>query len=104
MTPEDLAEVKSLLRTELEYKEPWSWSKFLKGFFDGKNYAKAIVLGVCFIIVLIIIFSVHGFISSKLHKAPPPSQTVGENKGIIATNNEDKQGNSYSLLNLFNWR
>ena len=84
-------------------KESWSWSKFLLGFFDGRNYAKAIVLGVCMIVILVIITSVYQAISSRLLKKPP-TQSVGSNQGIIATQNEDKSGNTYSLLNLFNWK
>lgn len=87
-----------------EEKEQWDWLKFFKGFFDGKNYAKAIVLGVCLCVILLIVVSVHGFISSKLHKPATPTQAVGTNQGIIATKNEDKSGNSYSLFNLFNWK
>lgn len=85
-------------------KENWDWIKFFKGFFDGKNYAKAIVLGVCLFIILIIGVSVHGFISSKFNKPKPPTQSVGTNEGIIATKNEDKSGNTYSLFNLLNFK
>lgn len=84
--------------------ERWDWVKFFKGFFDGKNYAKALVFGVCLFILLLIAVSVHGFISSKLHKPTVPAQAVGTNQGIIATKNEDKTGNTYSLFNLFNWK
>lgn len=87
-----------------ETKEQWDWLKFFKGFFDGKNYAKALVFGFCLFIILLIGVSVHGFISSKLGKKPIPTQQVGSNQGIIATQNEDKSGNTYSLFNLFNWK
>ena len=83
--------------------ENWSWIKFFKGFFDGRNYAKAIVLGVCMVVILVVVTSVYQSISSRLLKKPP-TQTVGENSGIIATQNEDKSGNTYSLFNLFNWK
>lgn len=85
-------------------KEHLDGFKFLKGFFDPKNYAKAIVLGFCLFIVVLIVVSVHGYISAKLHKVPTPTQSVGTNQGIIATKNEDKTGNTYSLFNLFNWK
>lgn len=87
----------------MEPKEQWSWLKFIKGFFDGKNYAKAIVLGFCLLVMIIIGVSVHGFIKSKFNK-PLPTQAVGTNQGVIATKNEDKSGNTYSLFNLFNWK
>lgn len=82
-------------------KETWSWLKFFKGFFDGKNYAKAIVLGVCMIVILVVVTSVYQVIRSRFSK---PSQAIESNQGIIATNNEDKSGNGYSLINFFNWR
>ncbi len=84
-------------------KENWDWAKFFKGFFDGKNYAKALVLGVCMIVIVVIVTSVYQTISSRLLKKPP-TQQVGSNQGIIATQNEDKSGNSYQLFNLFNWK
>jgi hypothetical protein len=88
---------------ETEPKEGWDWLKFIKGFFDGRNYAKALVFGFCLTVILVVGVSVHGFISSKLNKKTP-TQAVGTNQGIIATKNEDKSGNSYSLFNLFNWK
>ena len=84
-------------------KEIWSWGKFFKGFFDGKNYAKAIVLGTCMLVILIIVFSVASTIKSRFAKVKP-AQAIESNNGIIATQNEDKSGNTYSLFNLFNWK
>jgi len=86
-----------------EETDGWSWGKFFKGFITGKNYAKALVLGFCMIVILVIVTSVYQAISSRLLKKPP-TQTVGSNQGIIATQNEDKSGNTYSLFNLFNWK
>lgn len=86
-----------------EEKELWDWKKFFAGFFDGRNYAKAIVLGVCMIVILVIVTSVAQTIRSRFSK-PTTSQAVGTNQGIIATQNEDKSGNTYSLFNLFNWK
>ena len=86
-----------------EERENWSWRKFFSGFFDGRNYAKAIVLGFCMIVILVIVTSVFQTIKSRFSK-PTTAQTVGTNQGIIATQNEDKSGNTYSLLNLFNWK
>ena len=79
--------------------ENWSWSKFIKGFFDGRNYGKAIVLGFCMMVILLIGFSTYSFVKSKLVKPVP---TVGTNSGTV--NNVNKEGNSWSLINLFNWR
>ncbi len=81
----------------------WSWSKFFSGFINGKNYAKALVMMFCMIVILTIVISVFSFIKSKFHK-PIPTQTVGQNLGTITTNNEDKHGNSFSLFNIFNSR
>lgn len=84
-------------------KEQWSWLKFFKGFFDGKNYAKAIVLGVCLTVIIVIGYSTYTVIKSKFVKVQP-TQAVGTNSGTITTENTDKQGNTWSLLNIFNWR
>jgi len=84
-------------------KENWSWSKFFKGFFDGKNYAKSIVLMVCGGIVIVVCFSTYTVIKSRFVKVQP-TQAVGTNSGTITTENTDKQGNTWSLLNIFNWR
>lgn len=83
--------------------ESWSWAKFFKGFVDGRSYAKALVLGFCMIVILVIITSVYQTISFRLLKKAP-TQAVGTNQGIIATQNEDKSGNTYSLFNLLNWK
>ena len=85
-------------------KETWSWGKFFSGFFDGRNYAKAVVLGFCMIVILIIVFSVASVIKSRFSKPAQPTQAIGANQGIVATKNEDKSGNTYSLFNLFNWK
>ena len=82
----------------------WSWGKFFGGFINGKNYAKAIVLGFCLLVVIVIVFSVASVIKSKFHKTAQPTQAVGTNQGVIATQNEDKSGNTYSLFNLVNWK
>lgn len=84
-------------------KEAWSWSKFFKGFFDGRNFAKSIVLMFCGGIVILVTFSTYTVIKSKFVKAQP-TQSVGTNSGTITTNNTDKQGNTWSLLNFFNFR
>ena len=84
--------------------EVWSWGKFFTGFVSGKNYAKAVVLGFCMIVIVSIVFCVGSVIKSKFHKTAQPTQAVGTNQGIIATKNEDKSGNQYSLFNLFNWK
>ena len=83
--------------------ESHSWSKFFKGFITGRNYLKAIVLGFCMIIILIIIFSV-GSMIQRIFVKPVPTSSVGTNSGTVTTNNEDKRGNSFSLFNIFNSR
>ena len=84
--------------------EGWSWYKFFAGFISGKNYAKAFVLGFCLLIILIIVGSVGSVIKSKFHKTAQPTQAVGTNQGIVATRNDDKSGDTYSLFNLLNWK
>lgn len=81
----------------------WSWGKFFTGFISGKNYAKALVLGFCMVVILVVGTSVWQVFGSRLLKKPP-TQSVGSNQGIIATQNEDKSGNQYALFNLFNWK
>ena len=84
-------------------KEQWGWGKFFKGFFDGRNYAKSIVLMVCGGIVIVVCFSTYSFIKSKFVK-PQPIQTIGDNSGIIETTNKDnREGNSFSLLDIRGW-
>jgi hypothetical protein len=80
----------------MDEKDAWSWKKFFKGFFDGKNYAKSIVLGFCMLVVLLIVTSVFTTIRAKFQK---PTQAIGTNNGTIETNN--KEEHSWSLLNLF---
>lgn len=104
MTPEDKTEIQAMLDAHDFKAEPWSWKKFFSGFFSGQNYAKSIVIGICFLIVVVIVFSVGSIIASHFKKSAPPTQAVGTNQGIIATKNEDKTGNTYSLFNLFNWK
>lgn len=84
-------------------KDAWSWRKFFGGFFNGKNYAKSIVLMFCSGIILVICFSTYTVIKQKFTKKEP-TQTVGTNNGTITTENTDKQGNTWSLFNLINWR
>lgn len=81
----------------------WSFKKFFMGFFSAKNYAKALVLGTCMLVILIVVYSVASTIKSRFAKTKP-TQAVESNQGIIATNNEDKSGNTYSLLNILNWK
>lgn len=82
--------------------EAHSWSKFFGGFFQGRNYLKAIVLGFCMIVIFVVVTSVWQTGSRLLKKVP--TQSIGTNQGIIATQNEDKSGNQYALFNLFNWK
>ena len=97
MTPEDLAEVKALLRLELDYKEPWSWAKFLKGPFDGKNYAKAIVIGICMLIILTIGYSLYKLFNPMLKHSDTSSSKISHNQGTITT--EDSHATSSVIHN-----
>ncbi len=84
-------------------KETWSWSKLAKGVFDGKNYAKSLIFMICGSIIIVVCFSTYTVIKSKFVKVKP-TQEVGTNLGTITTENTDKQGNTWSLVNFFNWR
>lgn len=79
-------------------KEGWSWLKLFKGFFDGKNYAKALVFMVCGSIIILVCVSTFTFVKSKFEK---PTSAIGTNNGTVTTTNTDKK--SWSLLNLFNF-
>lgn len=57
-------------------KENWSWSKFFKGFFDGRNYAKAIVLGTCLAIIIAIGYCVYTVAKARFAPKQPTIQTV----------------------------
>ena len=83
--------------------EVHSWTKFFKGFITGRNYLKAIVLGFCMVVILVIVISVGNMIQ-KIFVKPIPTSSVGTNSGTVTTNNEDKRGNSFSLFNIFNSR
>ena len=83
--------------------ETHSWVKFFKGFITGRNYLKAVVLGFCMVVILIIVISV-GNMVKKIFVKPIPTSSVGTNSGTVTTNNEDKRGNSFSLFNIFNSR
>lgn len=87
MTPEDTQIVKDIIKSDIaKPTEPWSWYKFFTGFFNGRNYAKAIVIGVCMAIVLTICFSVYSVIKSRFAKQKPgivQTEQVGTNTGTI---------------------
>jgi hypothetical protein len=83
--------------------EGWSWKKFVLGIFDGKNYAKSIIFMACSAIIIVICYSTFTVIKARFVKVTP-TQTVGENSGTIITENTDKQGNTWSLFNLINFR
>lgn len=84
--------------------DPLRWGKFLGGFIPGKNTLKAIVQIFHIIIVLALVFSIYFTIKNIFVKKVIPTQSVGTNQGIVATSNEDKSGNTYSLFNLLNWK
>ena len=83
--------------------ESWSWKHFFSGFLDGRNYAKSIVFLFCSGLIVLVCFSTFTVIKSKFAKKEP-TQAVETNNGTIVTENTDKEGNTWSLINLFNWR
>lgn len=79
--------------------DPWSWSKFLKGPFEPKNYGKVAVYVTCIIVILLILSGVRA--AWVAFFPPPPSGTVstigkveagGIVKNITIQNPRLKQG------------
>lgn len=103
MTPEEIEQIKQMMAAHDAEHEPWSFKKFFLGFFRAQNGAKALVIGFWLFLILFLGYAVYKAFQ-PLQTKPQSTQAVGTNQGVIATKNEDKQGNSYSLLNLFNWR
>jgi hypothetical protein len=84
-------------------KETWSWKKLLLGVFDGRNYGKAIVFGLCLSIIISVGYCVVLVVKSKFIKPTPvQTQSIGTNQGTVTTNNttSSKEGKSWSLINL----
>lgn len=80
-------------------KENWSWRKFVLGIFDGRNYAKAIILGICGAIVLTICFCVYSVVKSKFIKPKPvQTQSIGTNQGQVTTNNSEETKKGWQLF------
>lgn len=78
----------------IEAKEGWSWLKFLKGPFDGKNYAKALVLGLCQLVVLSLIACVVFTVVQVRGCGKQQSETrIGTNTGTVA------QSDNHSVIN-----
>ena len=73
--------------------EAWSWLKFFKGFFIGKNYAKAIVIGTCQAVILVIITCM--FLTAK--------NIIARNQGtIVQTDSHAKTENkNWNMFTLF---
>jgi len=64
----------------------WSWPKFFKGFFDGKNYAKSIVFLFCMLVIVSIIGAVAYTVMNLLpqKKAAQP-QVINSSGGAVDT-------------------
>ena len=79
--------------------DPNSILKFLKGPFVLKNYAKALVLGLCLTIMVSIGFCVYSVVKAKFIKPKPiPTQQVGTNQGTITTNNSEETKKGWQLF------
>lgn len=111
LTPEDIQQIKDIIAEDTAHPaEGWSWKKFLTGFFNGKNYAKAIVLGVCLTIILVIGYSTYEFIKSRFVRptaTQATAQTIGTNQGQVNTQNESHDNRDenagFNIINLSNW-
>jgi len=75
----------------------WSWKKLLLGVFDGRNYAKALVFGVCLAIIITLSYCVITVVKSRIIK-PIPTQSVETNQGEITTNNIDETKKGWQLF------
>jgi ABC-type lipoprotein release transport system permease subunit len=84
-----------------EPKENWSWGKFFSGFFDGKNYAKAIVMMFCMVVIISIGFALYSTIMRyvKPKAQPIPQvQTIGTNSGTVVTDNKQEEKKAWQLF------
>jgi hypothetical protein len=77
--------------------EVWSWAKFFSGFIDGRNYAKAIVLGVCMLVVVTVLFSVFTVVKARFSPKQATIQTVSGGEVDASVNKRVKN----SILGLF---
>src|SRR3990167_1435815 len=91
--------------------ESWSWIKFLKGPLVGRSYAKAIVIGLCQLIILSLIACVVFSVFQLKGCQKQNSQTkIGSNAGVVNQTDSHSQTTvtHYHLplsdiLNWLNW-
>lgn len=88
--------------------EAWSWSKFAKGIFIGKNYSKALVLGFCQLVILCILGALV-FTAMNLRgcQGQKDYTKIGTNTGTV--NQLDNHATTqitnhyYPLSDVFSW-
>jgi hypothetical protein len=82
-------------------EEIWSWKKFFKGFFVGKNYAKALVMMFCMMVIIVIGFSVYSTVMRYAKPKPViPTSSIGTNSGTV-TNQTDTSNREKKSWQLF---
>jgi len=80
-------------------REQWSWKKFLSGIFDGRNYAKSIIMMFCMAVILIIVFSVASVIKSRFGKEKPAEiEQIGTNTGTVTKTDSHDEKKGWQLF------
>lgn len=92
----------------MPHDESWSWKKLATGPFNGKNYAKAAVLGLCQLIILCIVGAlVFTVVTLRGCQRQRTETTIGTNSGVV--NQSDSHSvttvtnHYYPLSDLFSW-
>ena len=88
--------------------EDWSWSKWFKGFVEGRRYGKDIAILLRFaVIVAVVYLCVMGILWTKEKFFPqeekkPKVENIAINSGGAPVNNSKAQS-EFNLLNLKGW-
>lgn len=111
--PEKYAEYRDYLKhkylaEKYDKEEPFTWSKFVRGFITGKNYAKAIVLGIIMLVLVFLGYSAYKEISGLFVKTPPVVSTISNTGGGTVeskteSKSEHKQSNGLNLNVFSGW-
>lgn len=86
--------------------EKFTFSKFFSGFVDHRNYAKAIVLGIIMLVILVIGYSTYKEVKNLFVHTPPVVSTITNTGGgtvTAKTESKSEHGTSNGLnLGIFN--
>jgi len=88
--------------------ESWSWGKFAKGAFVGKNYGKAVILGFCQLIILCVIGAlVFTVLNIRGCQGQKSDTKIGTNTGVVnqTDSHESTQvtNHYYPLSDVLSW-